>query len=346
MDLAKKISAFTQLGKILNQLAQQEKNNFTDKYAAVVQQSYYENGWFIAANVNKAMRAIADMLSETKLQNWASAYPEINSEKEPKRVGVIMAGNIPAVGFHDFLCVLMSGNIFVGKCASDDKLLLPFIAEVLCTIEPHFKQRINFTPDKLENVQAYIATGSNNSARYFQSYFAKHPHIIRRNRNSIAVLSGNETPEQLQKLSTDVFDYFGLGCRNVSKLFVPTGYNFDNLFNGVYNQKQVIENKKYANNYEYNRTIYLMGSHKILDNNFLILKEDIALSSPIAVLFYEYYNAIEDVQSRLRMDAEHIQCVVSAMPQIKNAVDFGNTQCPQLNDYADNVDTLKILSKI
>ena len=221
---------------------------------------------------------------------------------------------------------------------------MPFISKILITIEPEFAGYIEFTEGQLKNIDAVIATGSNNSARYFEYYFGKYPNIIRKNRNSVAVLNGNENVNNLRLLGNDVFQYFGLGCRNVSKLFVPKGYKFDTFYESIFDFKDVVNNNKYANNYDYNKTVYLMSSNPtLLDNDFLLLKEDASYSSPIGVLFYEYYDDLNLLNQKLKSDKEQIQCVVSNSPEIKNSVLFGTAQCPQLSDYADGIDTMKFL---
>ena len=253
-----------------------------------------------------------------------------------------MAGNIPLVGFHDFISVLISGNKVLGKLSSNDKILLPFLTQKLIEIEPEFKEYIQFSDKKLENFDAVIATGSNNTSLYFEHYFGKYPNIIRKNRNSVAVLSGEESPTQLEALSKDIFTYFGLGCRNVSKLYLPKEYDFKPFFNAMYSQKDIIHNDKYMNNYDYNKAVYLMGGVNLLDNEFMLLKEDTGFSSPISVVFYEYYNSLQEVEKYLAKNTEKIQCVVSTS-NIENAIPFGKTQSPELWDYADSIDTLEFL---
>ena len=256
-----------------------------------------------------------------------------------------MAGNIPLVGFHDFLSVLISGHSVLVKQSSNDKNLLPFLAKYLEYIEPELKGKITFTEQKLDNFDAVIATGSNNTARYFEYYFKDKPSIIRKNRNSVAVITGNESEQDFENLSEDVFRYFGLGCRSVSKLFVPKGYDFDTFFKGMYNQQEIINNAKYANNYDYNKAVYLMSEFDILENGFLMIKEDESYASPIASVFYEYYENTDDLKIKLWEEREKIQCVV-AKGFIENEIAFGQTQHPQLWDYADGVNTLEFLSKI
>jgi hypothetical protein len=262
-------------------------------------------------------------------------------------VGLILAGNIPMVGFHDVLCVLITGNVALIKASSQDARLIKYVLEMLIEIESSFKDQYYFV-ERLENFEAIIATGSNNTSRYFEYYFGKVPHIIRKNRNSVALLTGNETKEQLSELGHDIFDYYGLGCRNVSKLMVPKGYNFNFFFESIETYQPIINHHKYNNNYDYNKSIYLVNSDKHFDNGFLLLKEDERLASPLAVLFYEYYDNLDSAQKLLEEQSDKIQCIVSTAPlQVQNqVVDFGKSQQPDLWDYADNIDTIEFLQKI
>ena len=221
-----------------------------------------------------------------------------------------MAGNIPLVGFHDFLSVVISGNKALVKLSSDDKFLLPAVIELLFLIEPRFKDLIEIKPFIVKDMDAVIATGSNNSSRYFKEYFADKPHIIRKNRTSIAVLNGSETDEELKDLSDDVFTYFGLGCRNVSKVFLPKAYDLNKLFNAFFHHQEIVENNKYGNNYDYNKAVYLMNQDALLENGFMLLKEDEGLFSPISVLFYQYYDDVNEVARFIDVYEEDIQCVV------------------------------------
>jgi hypothetical protein len=304
------------------------------------------NAWFTRESVLKAVAATGHMLNEQDIAKWLGLYPA-DGEQPPKKVGLILAGNIPLVGFHDVLCVLATGNIALIKASSQDARLIKFVLQMLVNIYGSFSEQYRFV-ERLENFDAVIATGSNNSSRYFDYYFGKVPHIIRKNRNSLALLTGTETGEQLQALGHDIFDYFGLGCRNVSKLLVPRGYNFNFFFESIEVYGPIIHHHKYNNNYGYNKSIYLVNSDQHLDNGFLLLKEDQRLASPLAVLFYEYYGSIENVQNQLNEQSGTIQCIVSAVPlTVKNqVVNFGQTQQPALWDYADNVDTMVFLTKL
>jgi len=349
MTLDTKKSAFVKLGEFLNQFKQENyiKNEtvfgndlFFEKFTDLIQLSQSHNGWYTPEQVHFAIASWAEALTEENLTKWLSKYDF--STVEPKNIALILAGNIPLVGFHDFLSVILSGHNALIKTSSNDQKLLPFLANYLTTFDSEFKNNITFVEGKLENFDAVIATGSNNTARYFEYYFKDKPSIIRKNRNSIAVLNGKETKEQLIALGEDIFRYFGLGCRNVSKLFVPKGYSFEPFFEAIFEYQDVIHYEKYANNYDYNKAVFLMSNFKLLDNGFLTIKEDSSYSSPISSVFYEYYENLEDLQKRLDDEKEQIQCIVSNN-LVKNSIRFGTTQKPNLWDYADNVDTVSFL---
>ena len=344
-------SSFVELGKFLRQFTEVENIKdptvlenelFFNDFIALIELSQSHNGWFTPEQVLFSLQSWSKALTEENLNHWVSNYDFSNTEK--KKVGLILAGNIPLVGFHDFLSVLISGHDVLVKTSSNDQHLLKFLSKYLITISPNLNSKITFVENKLEGFDIVIATGSNNTARYFEYYFRNKPNIIRKNRNSIAVLDGKESHEDLINLGEDIFRYFGLGCRNVSKLFVPKGYNFDAFFKAMYEYRDVIEYEKYANNYDYNKAVFLMSNFKLLDNEFLTIKEDASYSSPISTLFYEYYDDIKEVENKLVKDAEQIQCVVSNN-LITQSVAFGKTQQPNLWDYADNIDTLAFLSK-
>jgi hypothetical protein len=310
---------------------------------AIIETEKQYNAWFTAENVLKSVKGIGGMLNKADLVAWLDKYEP--GDGQPKKAGLILAGNIPLVGFHDVLCVLATGNFALIKASSQDSRLIKYVLELLSAIDPIFAERHLFT-ERLEHFDAVIATGSNNTSRYFEYYFGKVPNIIRKNRSSLAVLTGSETTEQLFKLGHDIFDYFGLGCRNVSKLLVPKGYNFNLFFESIEAYNDIINHHKYNNNYFYNKSIYLVNSDKHLDNNFLLLKEDTRLASPLGVMYFEYYDDLSAVESKLNSDAGYIQCVVSAVPlNIKSQlVDFGESQAPKLWDYADGVDTMAFLT--
>ncbi len=340
MQLKQRIYAFTALGKFLKEITSEKENEEVEKTFRLAEA---ENGWFTSENIWFSINSWAEALSEDNLAKWVSNYTI--EDTKPKTVAIIMAGNIPLVGFHDFLSVLLSGNKVLAKLSSTDKTLLPFIANQLIAIEPAFKDYISFTEGRVTIFDAVIATGSNNTARYFDYYFSKYPNIIRKNRNSVAVLNGNETEEELKSLANDIFRYFGLGCRNVSKIYLPENYDFEPFFNAMFSWKEIINNHKYINNYDYNKAVYLMDSFPLLDNEFMLLKEDKGFSSPISVVFYEKYSSLENLKQQLELEKENIQCIVSTSG-LKNEISFGKAQNPELWDYADGVDTVNFLLKL
>lgn len=347
MDLQQRINAFVKLGDFLSQFTTidvQKKENiphnelFYDGFIHQIKLAHEHNGWFTKANIYFAFNGWSKLLTKSNITTWISKY-KFNNDEPLKTIAIITAGNIPLVGFHDFLSVLISGQRVLVKQSSNDKHLLPFLAKYLEYVEPKFKGRIQFTEDKLERYDAVIATGSDNTARYFEYYFKDKPSIIRKNRNSVAVLTGNESEEELKALSEDIFRYYGLGCRNVSKLFVPHNYNFDDFFKAMYDWHPIINEAKYANNYDYNKAVYLMSEFNMLENGFLMLKEDKSFSSPIATVFYEQYKSLEELKELLKQNKDQIQCVVSNN-FIDDEIRFGQTQMPNLWDYADGVDTI------
>lgn len=344
--------SFIELGHFLSQFKENStkrnekvKNNdlFFDKMVDLIQVSQSHNGWFTPENIYFALDSWATALTEENLTEWLSNYDF--STAEPKNVGLILAGNIPLVGFHDLLSVLISGHKAIIKLSSNDQYLIKFIVDYLISLDERFKERVTFTEGKLENFDAVIATGSNNTARYFEYYFKDKPSIIRKNRNSVAVLTGKESKEELIALGEDIFRYFGLGCRNVSKIFIPKDYDFTLFFEAMFTQGDVIHYEKYANNYDYNKAVFLMSNFKLLDNEFLLLKEDKSYASTIGTLFYEYYDSTEELNARFKQDEEKIQCIVSKELE-PHHIPFGKTQKPELWDYADNVDTLSFLINI
>lgn len=351
-QLNTRISAFSQLGTFLSQFTTKGINKldgiphndlFFDAFKMQVERAHQFNGWFTVENVLYACEGWHKSLTEKKLKNFTNNIDFKNII--PKNIAVVMAGNIPLVGFHDLLSVLISGHSAIVKQSSNDKHLLPILAKYLEYVSNDFKNKINFCEGKLEGFDAVIATGSDNTARYFDHYFGKYPSIIRKSRNSVAVLTGNETQEELSNLSDDIFTYFGLGCRSISKIYIPTNYNFDSLFNAVFKHKDIINNAKYANNYDYNKAVYLMSLFDLLENGFLMLKEDSSYSSPISSLFYEKYEDLEKLKKQLITDSDFIQCIVSK-GFVDNEVDFGETQKPKLTDFADGINTLVFLSSL
>ncbi len=331
------IHTFTLLGDFFKQQAQQQPDWF--------HQACHKNNWFTAEYISTALNAWADELTEPKLKAWLAAYPQFPTQ-QPLQVAIVMAGNIPLVGLHDLLAVLVSGNRALVKLSTDDTVLMEKVINQLITIEPQLKQQIEVITEQLPKAfDAVIATGSNNTNRYFEYYFKGKPALLRKSRTSVAVLTGNETPEDYQKLGTDIFTYFGLGCRNVSKLYVPQGFDIVPFYEGIESFNQHINHHKYANNYTYHKAILLMNLTPHFDNNFLLLKEDEHISSPLGVMFYEYYNNLEELKATLKKEEEQIQCVVSKL-ELGNSLPLGKAQQPGLTDYADGVNTLAFLAAL
>lgn len=351
MNLKRRIEAFSKLGEILRAYFDNYKlksNSFLSKWETKIEkqiaEQHFYNAWFTPENVEFALKSWAKLLTKQNIEKWLYSY-KIIEQKKTKNIGVILAGNIPLVGMHDFVSVLISGNNFIGKLSSKDDSLLKLMAEMLCDIEPKFSSKIIFTANILQNFDAVIATGSNNSARYFEYYFAKYPTIIRKNRNSIAILDGTETDDDLINLSNDIFIYFGLGCMNVSKIYIPKNYNFDRFFLSMDKWKYLCQHNKYANNYDYHKSVYQMNKIEFLDNGFTLLKNDSQIYSPLAVIFYEYYLDIVNFVAEINKKSNEIQCIVSNN-NVKNAIKLGTSQSPQLWNYADNVDTMEFLMKL
>jgi len=359
MDPGKRLVAFKKLGEFFswytnvyideNTVIKEDKSspeyiNWAEKLKARISKAEIHNPWFTYENVIFALKGISVMLEDNKLEKWTANYniPSVNSG-ELLTIGVIPAGNIPLVGFSDFLCVLISGNKYLAKLSSKDMQLFPLVKEILCEIEPRFEERIIFTENKLTNFDLIIATGSNNTSRYFEYYFGKYPNIIRKNRTSIAIIDGNEKEEEMKSLQYDIITYFGLGCRNVSKIYIPENYSPIKIIEALGDHTYLLNHNKFANNYEYNKAIFLMNNIAFYNNSYFIFKEDKSLFPPVAVLYYEYYNTIEELKKKIDYHSEEIQCVVARPGIIDESVNPGQTQKPELTDYADNVDTLQLI---
>jgi len=318
-----------------------------DEYLdATIKRTAIHNPWFTEPNQQKAIQAIADqLLVAEKLATWLAAY-SIPEETDARWIGLVMAGNLPLVGFHDLLCVFAAGHRARIKLSEKDPYLLPALLRAFQQIDPRTAAYFDVT-NRLHDFSAIIATGSNNSARYFQAYFGQYPHIIRRNRNAVAVLTGQETAEELHALGRDVFDYFGLGCRNVSKLYLPADYNFDPLLEALHGYREIILHTKYKNNFDYNYALFLLNKVDFQANGCILLREDVSLQSPIAGLYYEYYREAAELVEELLSREEEIQLVVSqlTLPGIKT-FGFGEAQQPALDDYADGVDAMTFLATL
>ena len=344
MILSKRIELFVSLGKFFKDFIDNSADkNLTKRLSDAIKQAKNHNNYFTDHNIINCLKNWSYSLQKEKIKSFLNSY---TIEKEnPKSVAIIMAGNVPLVGFHDFLCVILSGNKAIIKLSSKDSHLMHFVLNYLCTICIDFKDYYKICQEKLSDYDAVIATGNNLSASKFEEYFNDYPNIIRKSRHSVAILKGDESNDQLQKLSNDIFNYFGLGCRNVSKVYLPKNYDLDLLFRSFIKWKKVINNNSYANNYDYHRAIYLLNKEVFFDNGFILLKESKKIGSPVGTLFYEYYDKYEDIENSLSKISDKIQCVVSN-ENIENFIEFGKTQSPELNDYADGEDTFSFLLKL
>jgi hypothetical protein len=336
MNLSQNIEALHYLGSHIAGLSDDE----LDEWCA---RARNENPWFIPAFSKMALKGISEWLNREKLNEWTAMYGTFDGAE--KTVGLVLAGNLPLVGFHDLLAVLLSRNKAMVKLSSQDSVLMKLVIDALFEIEPLFRQRISLV-ERLAKMDAVIATGSDNSSRYFDYYFSKYPHIIRKNRTSVAILNGHESKEDLERLHDDVFLYFGLGCRNVSKIFVPQAYDWIPFIESGQKYIEQITHHKYVNNYDYNKSVYLVNRIPHLDSGFFMLKEDEGLVSPLSVIFYESYESPNALQQKLAEQKDKIQCIVSQSGLVKNEVPFGQAQFPGLADYADGIDTMVFLSEI
>lgn len=302
--------------------------------------AYLENLWFVPEFTEISVNNIArNFLQPHQLGQLIKKYQIAEENRHPQKTGIVMAGNIPLVGFHDLLCVFLSGHYAFIKPSSKDEVLIKHLVKKLVEWNREAEQYIIIS-ERLKNCDAYIATGSNNSSRYFEYYFGKHPCIIRKNRTSVAILTGKETIEELEKLSDDVYQYFGLGCRNVTKIFVPENYNFVPLLNAFKKYNYLADHHKYKNNYDYNLAIHILNNQYYMTNGSIILVENKSLFSPVSQLHYEYYSNENAVREKLKADTG-IQCIVS-----KKDIDFGGAQCPGVCDYADGADTMDFLKSL
>lgn len=347
MEGNSRLQAFVQLGKVFNALGEEtswpgfEIGLTESEYAELeygIKLAKAKNPWFTNNNVRLSFRNWAAVLVEEQLIGWLSSYAV--PVPKSQRIGIVMAGNIPLVGLHDLMCVLLSGHAALVKPSSDDEVLIKMVLKLLQKFDPELADQIQLV-EQLKNFDAVIATGSNNSARYFEAYFGKYPSIIRKNRTSVAIVNKETTSVALSNLGKDIFCYFGMGCRNVTKIYFQNGFELDRFFEAIYDYNAVINENKYANNFDYHKALYLMNQDAVLENGFVLLKKDDRLASPVGVLFYEYFDSEEVLRHELEKHTEEIQCIVS-----DKDVPFGQTQLPRLNDYADGVDTISFLAAL
>jgi len=342
-----RIESFIFLGKYLKDFLTEENrhgNSLFSEFDRAIEQAGFMNAWFTRESVEHALSVWAERLSRTELEKWLNPYSlEQNEPASEKNVAVIMAGNIPLVGFHDFLSVLISGNQFIGRLSSTDSELLPALARVLIEYNSSWNELIKFTKERITAFDAVIATGTNNSSNYFNYYFSKVPHIIRRNRNGVAIITGKEDEKELLGIAYDIFLYYGLGCRNVTKLYLPDGYDVAPLFNAFLSFRTYSNHHKWMNNHNYYRSVFLLNQIPALDNGFLLLTENKQIASPPGVLYFEYYSEMNILLEELSAQKDEIQVIVCKEPVPFPSCLPGGTQAPELSDYADGVDVMHFL---
>ncbi len=336
METQKHISNLVELGLAFKNIA----NSNTQEPRLELAEA--KNRWFTQESIKYTFKELGNLLSSKNLNNWLAQY-NISKPISQKTIGLVLAGNIPLVGFHDILCVLLTGNKVLAKLSHKDEILYTIVKELLVKINPIYSELISFTNASLKNIDAIIATGSDNSSRYFDYYFGKYPNIIRKNRNSIAIIQSDNTNEDFEKLGEDIFTYFGLGCRNVSYLLIPEGFDLGNFFRGIESFAGIINHHKYANNYQYQKTLLSMNNTPFYDNNFCLLTENNSMTSPIGTIHYKYYKSDSDLQNHIIANKHKIQCIVSKTKYSFNTYSFGMAQKPELTDYADNIDTINFL---
>lgn len=343
MSIENRVLGLSKLSEYIKAFLIKNSENYNEddlEFELLLKKSEIENPWFTIENQKFALKQWADLLTEEGVKDWLKGY---SVSETSKRVGLILAGNIPLVGFHDVISVVLGNHTPIIKLSSKDRHLIPFLLKKW----KEFSNEIEYElVEKLENFDAVIATGSNNTARYLEYYFRDKLSIIRKNRTSVAVLKGDETDEELQLLAKDIFQYFGLGCRNVTRIFIPQDFVIDRLFENFLGFQDIINHNKYANNYDYNRAVYLLNQEKFWDNNFVMLKEDDKLFSPLSVINFSRYSSLDEVEGFLTENQENIQCVVAKEELELDSIHFGEAQCPALNTYADNVDTMRFLELI
>lgn len=341
MDIQERINSLAKLGDAIEL---RTEGMCDEVFLATLRRAEIQNPWFTRDNILTALGGIRKMLRREVLEHWAARYPALADLRSSKTLGAVLAGNLPMVGFHDMLCAVLCGMNFRGKLSSKDKLLLPYIVGLLGEIDAGLAGRIDLTEGFLTGFDLVIATGSDNSSRYFDYYFSRFPHIIRRSRSSVAVLTGDESPEDMAGLCDDVFLYFGLGCRNVSKLYCPAGFRPDPFYEAAERYSSLLNHNKYLNNYEYRRALMLLNMIAHYDNGFCLLVPQTAIGSPIGELYYEEYTDISAVAGSLAANADLLQCIVSRADVFhqKNVLP-GRAQFPEVYEYADGTDTVQFL---
>jgi len=334
------IEAFAALGAVMRDGAAGIRTGHAGRFADLIESLHLSNPWFTPENTRRAIEATGNILTRDKLTRWLSAYPGLTEERDQETVGVVMAGNIPMVGFHDLLCVLITGNRLHARLSTKDRHLIEAVAGTLISIDPAYEPLIDLTTDRLTGFTKVIATGSNNTSRYFEYYFRNIPSIIRRNRNSIAIIDGTESPAELRLLADDIFTYFGLGCRNVVKLWLPEGYDPESLILHWSRYGALRSHYKYSVNYDHNKAVMIVNRERFHDGGFVLLRESPSLSPPMAVTHYEFYSSGDAPFASPESEGEQLQCIAG-----HGHLPFGATQQPELWDYADNTDTVSFVLK-
>ena len=345
MNINSRIKLLSKLGRFFSAYLNKNNNEFDEGLfyftKKKIEEVKYQNSFFDSENILNCFDYWAQHLNE---ENLKKLQPKDKIENS-KNILIIMAGNIPLVGFHDFLCVFICGLKAIIKKSSKDSVLYNLIFKLLLSWDPKFENCFTIVERVNLEIDAVIATGNNTSKHFFEKYFKKYPKIIRKNRNSVAILNGNESQEDLKKLMKDIFLYYGLGCRSISKIFIPKDYNLDNIFKASIDWKKILNNHSYNNNYTYNKSVFLLNNEKFYDNGLVILKESKKFTSPISVLYYEKYNSLDNLKKYLENNRDQLQCIVSN-DLVKNSTKFGMTQSPSLQEFADNVNTVDFLLKV
>lgn len=340
LSTGQRIDAFAALGRAMVEGASGFTAGHAGLFANLVETACLSNPWFTPDNVRLALSATGKNLAHENLSQWLSRYSELNDDHETCNVGVVMAGNIPLVGFHDLLCVLITGNRLQAKLSLKDDLLMRAVVSTIISCEPLFADQIHLTAGSLSGLDKVIATGSNNTARYFEYYFRNIPSVIRRNRNSIAIIDGTESDTELELLGDDILSYFGLGCRNVSRVHIPEGYDIMRMIACWDKFEGICRHHKYAVNYDHNKAVMIVNREPFTDTGFLMLRNNNSLTAPMAVVNYEFYDNADSVKKLVESQKELIQCVAG-----HGHLDFGRSQQPELWDYADDIDTIRFLLK-
>ncbi|GAB4203244.1 MAG: acyl-CoA reductase [Bacteroidia bacterium] len=333
--------SFIHLSDILKKYLQNDTNTpYYDVIQKSIQQAEILNPWFIEKFIHTMLSHISDLISKESIESYIADF---QTASHPKNILVIAAGNIPMVSFHDVMTVLLSVHTLIFKPSSKDTVLMKMILHILQDINPKLKEKIIIVESPLSgrNMDAVIATGTNNTAHHIHQYFSQYPRIVRNNRTSIAIIDETTTDEELKKLADDILLYFGMGCRNVSKIFIPENFDIQRIFKNIYDYGFVMQHHKYMNNYDYYRSIYLLNRESFLENNFLIVKESEQLHAPVANLFYQRYTDINEPLKYIQNHQNDVQTIVG-----KNHTPFGMSQFPHISDFSDGINTKNFLMEL